>query len=181
MRPELATPRQELALRASARATVETAGVAPARLHPDDREWLVAQLAERMAAKVAEELMSCLVGEIDAAKAAQATATPTNSLLTTNEVLALRPGMPRRWLYENSAACGAIRKNPSQKSPLWFRLADVDAELERKRKKPVAQPPPVPRSPRRRQAKLRAAAVKLAANGATSPFVIRPRPARAGA
>jgi hypothetical protein len=134
-----------------------------------------------MAAKVGEELMSCLVGEIDAAKAAQATAAPTNSLLTTGEVLALRPGMTRRWLYENAAACGAMRKNPSQKSPLWFRLADVDAELERKRKKPVKQPPPAPRPPRRRQAKLRAAAVKLAANGATSPFVIRPRPARAGA
>lgn len=181
MRPELATPRQELALCASALGAVQTASIAPARLHPDDREWLVAELAERMAAKVAEELMSCLVGEIDAAKAAQATAPPTNSLLTTDEVLALRPGITRRWLYENSAACGAMRKNASQRSPLWFRLADVDAELQRKRKMPVKQAPAAPRSPRRRQAKLRAATVKLAANGTASPFVIRPRPARAGA
>ena len=181
MRPESATPRQELALRASALATVQTARLAPARLHPDDREWLVAQLAERMAAKVAEELMSCLVSEIDAAKAAQATAPPTNSLLTTKEVLALHPGMPSWWLYRYSAECGAIRKHLSRSSPLWFRLADVDAELQRRLKKPVKQPPPAPRSPRRRQAKLRAAAVKLAANGATSPFVIRPRAARTGA
>ncbi len=179
MRPPLATPSQGPALDARALATAQTASVVPARLHPDDREWLVAQVADRVVARVAEELMSCLVGDIDASKAAQDAAPSPDGLLTTDEVLALRPGIRRSWLYRNSAECGAIKKNLSRRSPLWFRLADVDAELQRRRKKPV-KPVPAPRSARR-QAKLRATAARLATNGAASPFVVRPRPARAGA
>ena len=179
VRPPLATPSQGPALDARALATAQTASVVPARLHPDDREWLVAQVADRVVARVAEELMSCLVGDIDASKAAQDAAPSPDGLLTTDEVLALRPGIRRSWLYRNSAECGAIKKNLSRRSPLWFRLADVDAELQRRRKKPV-KPVPAPRSARR-QAKLRATAARLATNGAASPFVVRPRPARAGA
>jgi hypothetical protein len=57
-----------------------------------------------------------------------------SALLTVREVLASRRGLTKSWLYANAAACGAIRKNNTRRSPLWFRLEDVDAELDRRRK-----------------------------------------------
>ena len=95
------------------------------RLHPDDREWLVAQLAERVTARVAEELMSCVVAELEAARAAQADAPSSNSLLTTDEgsrlVLASHglgstPTKPLAALYTRTARGG---RRCGSDSPMW--------------------------------------------------------------
>lgn len=63
-----------------------------------------------------------------------ASAGSATALLTVREVLAARRGLTKSWLYANAAAGGAIRKNDTKRSPLWFRLEDVDAELDRRRK-----------------------------------------------
>jgi hypothetical protein len=128
-------------------------------------------------AKVADELMNCLAGEIQAAPSASAAAPTPDRLLTTDEVVAARPGLTRAWLYANKADCAAIQKNSSRRSPLWFRLADVDAELDRRRKKSVRQTAEAPTaSPRSRRRQHRSTTSgELTANGAPRSFDVRPR------
>jgi hypothetical protein len=105
------------------------------RVHPDDLAQIVALLADALAPRLAEHVAALLASESAATSSAANGARTPEALLTVAEVVAARPGMTRSWLYANAAACGAIRKNPSARSPLWFRLADVDAELETRRKR----------------------------------------------
>ena len=167
---QLSRQPQQPALAAHGLAAVQTADAPPARLHPDD----LAQLASL----VAEQVADFLAGEVATGKQTAQEAPPApGALLTVKEVLAARSGITRWWLYAYKADCRAIRKNKSLRSPLWFRLVDVDAELDRRRTKPVkeAVEPPVLPAPRRRRARRGTTAGSLTANGAPRSFDVRPR------
>jgi hypothetical protein len=105
------------------------------RVHPEDLAQIVELLADALAPRLAEHVAALLAPESAATSSASNGAPTPEALLTVAEVVEARPGMTRSWVYANAAACGAIRKNPSARSPLWFRLADVDAELEKRRKR----------------------------------------------
>ena len=178
MGAELAIQSQQLTLVAGGSAAAQTAGEPAARLHPDDLAQLASRVADALATRVAEQVAAFLAAETAAAEQTASDAPlARNSLLTVDEVLTARPGMSRSWLYGNAADCGAIRKNNSRRSPLWFRLIDVDGELERRRKKPVKETvkAPVLHTPRRRRARRRTASAPLTANGAPRSFDVRPR------
>jgi hypothetical protein len=87
-----------------------------ARLHPDELEEIAALLADKLAGEM----------RVPAREA----------LLRVDEVVAARPGLKRSRLYADADEFGAIRINKTKRSPLLFRLADVDAELDRRRKAP---------------------------------------------
>jgi hypothetical protein len=131
------------------------------RLHPDD----LAELAGLVVTAIVERVQpqpDCLA---------------PRRLITTKEVVAARPGISPAWLYRNAADCGAIRKNKSGRSPLWFRLADVDAELEQRRKKPIRETVEAPANPttQRQRVRPRSTNGMVTANGAPRSFDIRPR------
>ena len=104
------------------------------RLGRDDLEFLAARLADLLAA---DARGACVPDTVPSA--IQEAGAADNHLLTVDELLAARPGLSRSWLYRNAGDCGAIQKNKSKRSPLWFRLRDVDAELDRRRKAPVPE------------------------------------------
>lgn len=141
---------------------------------------LAAQLAEEIVARVGEELMARMTQAVAAAQDAPSAALTSGALLTVGEVLAARPGLSRRWLYDNKADCGAIQKNRSKSSPLWFRLAEVDAELERRRKRTVNAPSVSSgrHTPRPRVGVRLTPGKTLTPNGAPRTFQIVPRRAR---
>jgi hypothetical protein len=158
-------------LPAAAPATAEQA----VRLHPDDLVLLTARVAEAVAERVVHQMADVLTAK--ALPDEQAGRGNPRSLLTVPEVVAARPGISAPWLYANGADCGAIRKNRSKSSPLWFRLADVDAELERRRKKPVKDTvhAPAPSTSPRRRARRTTSSERFTAGGAPRRFDISPR------
>ncbi len=139
-------------------------------------EGLMAEVAEAVAQRVGEEVADLL--SISPPHADKSALEASCALLTVDEVVAARPGITANWLYNNAPACGAIQKNKTQRSPLWFQLPEVDAELKRRRKKPIkeaVEPSEPPTVRRHRKTRHMAANGSLTANGAPRSFDIRPR------
>jgi hypothetical protein len=150
-------------------------------MHSAEVAQLAARLADEVMARIGEELMARVSQAVAAAHDAPGAAPKPGALLTVGEVLAARPGLSRRWLYDNKGDCGAIQKNRSKSSPLWFRLAEVDALLERRRTRKLTAPSvsSALRTPRPRAGVSRPTSGQtLTPNGAPRTFQIVPRRAR---
>jgi hypothetical protein len=177
MDPKPAAQPQQRTVAVCRLAASQAARQPAARLHPDDLAQLASRVADELAPRIMEQVARCLVAQTTAAEptATDARLAPT-SLLTVDEVLAARPGMSRSWLYGNAADCGAIRKNHSRRSPLWFRLIDVDAELDQRRRRPTRETveTAVLHAPRHRRTTRRTDGTQLTANGAPRSFDVRP-------
>ena len=156
MSPRSATksPARKARASAASSALVATAyapgwGEVAERLHPDDLAEVVAQLKAAVTDCLREafaELQGALVdanqeapvGLLPAAEetAGARTGRDPNELLKLKDVLVARPALNDAWLYQNAAACNAVRKG-GKRSALLFTLAGVDAELERRRLMPI--------------------------------------------
>jgi hypothetical protein len=145
------------------------------RLHPDD----IAAIGRA----VARELAVVMAPGSDGGRQLPALEKPlrppsASALLTVKDLLEARPGLSRRWVYENAAACGGMRKNVSSRSPLWFRLSDVDAELDNRRKGPSPLTRPTAARATTPPAGSRSKSASRSKTCSSSPltFDIRPRP-----